>query len=85
MTDRFTGTNPHPVSAEQLLDIQFCNADLEDTNVTVTISNGEGHEEPAVIPLDSEGKGSYAFPVPAGWDSVVLNEPTSTEHVVPVV
>ena len=85
MTDRFTGTNPHPVSGGAILTIEFENPDLASQSVTVTISNGEGHSEDIDIDLDSSGSGSHQFTVPAGWDSVFLNEPSSTEHVVPVV
>ena len=84
MTDRFTGTNPHPVNSGAVLTIEFKNPDLANQTVTVTISNGEAHTDDVDIDLDASGCGSHQFTVP-GWDSVFLNEPSSTEHVVPVV
>jgi hypothetical protein len=85
MTDRFAGTGPSPVSAGSDLKVEFSNPDLADTTVTVEATNGQGQTEKIEIKLDSTGKGSTKWKVPAtGWGIVRLSQDTSEDHTVAV-
>lgn len=85
MPQRFTAS-PDPVSRGGQLAIDFKNADLANTSVTIDVVDSENGTSTTVkIDLDATGKGSTSFTVPQSWGAfIVLEHPTSQDLTVAV-
>lgn len=84
--DRFEGTTPDPALAGGDLEVHFADSSRAGSEVTITAYDGmnPSNKESFVMNLGGEGGGTHTLPVPAGWGSIVLTEPESADHTVPI-
>ncbi len=85
MGDRFTGTDPDPITAGGTLTIRFSDGSKAGQTITVEVDNSNGDIRQVQVQLGADGKGSTTFVVPTlGWSVVNLNGPDSLEHSIQV-
>lgn len=82
--DRFTDTNPDPVDADDPLNVVYKNPALANQTIDVELDDGAGDTKTHQLQLDANGRGEFAFTIPAGWAIVNLNAVGSSERTVSV-
>jgi len=85
LPNRFRGT---PVAArnDETIEIRFTHPGLRVSTVSVVAKHPTNHSSVTLrIRLDSKGRGSTKWRIPAGWPSVLLTQPTSADHGVIVI